>query len=88
MRKYGEEYKAAKIVLSSELGKFKWLTCDYQAFTYKSDDVSLVFYPHKTTAGNHHIRVRNQNSKNKDKAYQLMKSLYDSSFDCTFKYKT
>lgn len=31
---------------------------DYEAFIYEREGLRLVFYPHKTSAGNRHIRVR------------------------------
>lgn len=69
------------------LGTLEWGTHDYQAFTFKSDKVSLVFYPHKVkTTGNHHLRVRDQGSKDKKQAYTYMQALSESTPDCHFSF--
>lgn len=41
----------------------------------KGDGVSLVIYPHKTSANNYHARVRDNGSKDKAKALQVMIAL-------------
>lgn len=69
---------------------------DYEIATIKGEGVSLVIYPHKTTAGHHHARVRNNNSKNPSRARDVINSLIDGKktkdgsqrFDCTFQCKT
>jgi len=82
---YKEEFELASAILKAERGHIEWSTYDYQAFTFKKPMVSLVFYPHKTSAGNYHIRVRNQGSKDKDQAERIMKMLYKKSgHNCTF----
>lgn len=59
------------------------------------DGVSLVIYPHRTTARNYHARVRNQNSKDAEKARRVMIALAQGDglpekegdrvrFSCTF----
>lgn len=85
---YGKEFALAKFALKNDDGRLEWANADYQAFTYKSDEVTLIFYPHKTTANNYHIRVRSQNSRSAEKANDLMAMLDKSqSWNCTFTYK-
>jgi hypothetical protein len=65
-----------------------WVLKNYIAFRILGDDFSLVVYPHKTSAGNHHARVRDENSKNKLNAVIAMKKLYEESgHNCTFQAK-
>jgi hypothetical protein len=46
----------------------------YELFKYKSPDgqVSLVFYQHRKSTGNHGIRVRDNGSKDKKTAGEIM----------------
>jgi hypothetical protein len=82
---YKKEFELAANILANDGGLLEWSMHDYQAFTYKGDGVSLVFYPHKTSALNYHLRVRDNGSKNKAKANRLMKKLDDGTgYNCTF----
>jgi hypothetical protein len=82
---YKDEFRQAEEFFADKGGVVEWSTHDYQAFTYKQEDkISLVFYPHKTTAGNHHIRVRDQGSKDKSLAKTLMHDLSKTTGTCTF----
>lgn len=45
---------------------------DYEVATVRGDGVQLVIYPHKTTAGHHHARVRDNGSKDKPAARRVM----------------
>lgn len=49
---------------------------EYQLARLTCDGVRLIAYPHKTTAGNHHVRIRNEHSKNVAKATEIMKALW------------
>ena len=81
---YGMEFKLAKKILKDLNGKFDWSNNDYEAFTFKSDNLSLIFYPHRTSAGNYHIRVRGNGKKIKE----VLKLLYNKSgYNLTFYYK-
>jgi hypothetical protein len=53
-------------------GSLTWSEADYEAFCYKTDDIRLIFYPHKTSAGHYHIRVSDGGSKNKIRAKAIM----------------
>ena len=81
---YGTEFKMAKKFLQHLKGKLEWSNNDYEAFTFKANDLNLIFYPHKTSAGNYHIRVRGT-GKNIE---GVLKLLYKKSgFNCTFSRK-
>lgn len=71
---------------------------DYEIAKVKGDGVSLVIYPHKTTAGNRHARVRDNGSKNAVRAAEVMTALNGGHglpqkeaekvcFSCTFTFK-
>lgn len=47
----------------------------YEIAKVKGEGVSLVIYPHKTTAGNHHARVRDNGSKSPEIASRVMIAL-------------
>ena len=80
-----ESYKNAANILASEGGEMEESPHDYQCFTFKTGDVSLVFYPHRTTSRNYHIRVRDQGSKNKPEANRIMRMLDEGAgYNCTF----
>lgn len=77
---FKHEFELAKGILANEAGRIEWVDHDYQAFIYRSNNVCLVFYPHKTSGtGNINIRVRDQHSKNAQKAKMLMRRLYKES---------
>lgn len=63
-------------------------TADHQVAKLCGPDVRLVIYPHKTRGtGNRHLRVRDENSKNKRRAQALMVLLDRAAgFNCTFSY--
>jgi hypothetical protein len=71
---------------------------DYEIATVKGDGLQLVIYPHKTSAGNHHARVRDNGSKNRLFARRVMAALFKGEglpkdeadrihFSCTFSWK-
>jgi len=85
---YMQEYKLAQEILKDEPGQLEWSDHDHQAFTYKEKEVTIVFYPHKTqSTRNKHIRILNQQSRNEDRAIELMRKLYDGATGCTFQCK-
>jgi hypothetical protein len=82
---YKNEFQLATKVLGVGV---EWSPHDYEAFIYKKDTVSLVFYPHRTSAGNYHIRVRDNGSKDKELAKRLMFNLdIEAGNNCTFSKK-
>lgn len=59
----------------------------YQIAKIIGSDFKIVVYPHKTSAGNIHLRVRDEGSKNKLRAAEVMRSLDDIEayrYNCTF----
>lgn len=85
---YAEDFAMAKKILAGLPGCLEWVKAAYQAFRYRENDVCLIFYPHKTSAGNYHVRVRDQNSRDSKRADFLMRKLYcESGNDCTFSRK-
>lgn len=85
--KWNEQLKKAKEVLIDYEGEFKIVDANYIAFKFIAKDFVLVFYPHQTSARHHHIRVRNENSKNIFKASEAMWKLANSENNCTFNVK-
>lgn len=57
---------------------------DYEAFTYTASGVRLIFYPHKTSAGNRHIRVRSVGNCDAQKLQEAIFALAENS--CTFQF--
>ena len=49
---------------------------EYQLARLTCKGVRLVAYPHRTTAGNYHIRIRNEQSKDIAKATEIMKAIW------------
>lgn len=87
-RAWQDEYDVAALVLKDEPGGLEWATDDYVAFRYREPTVRIVFYPHKTSAMNHHLRVRDEGSKDKKRFKQLIARLYvGSGLTCTFSIK-
>lgn len=88
-REYKLEFEIARIVLEGEPGELAWGVHDYEAMTFTSPSVRLIFYPHKTSAGNYHLRIRDQGSKSKGRAQLLMDRLELGSGNwCTFQSRT
>ncbi|NIX57647.1 MAG: hypothetical protein GWN14_17420 [candidate division Zixibacteria bacterium] len=87
-REIDKAFSLAREILSNRTGVLEESPHDYQCFTYTEPGVKLVFYPHRTSAWNYHIRVRDQGSKDKQKATRLMDKLdEESGNNCTFSRK-
>lgn len=87
-RPWQEEFSVAGLVLAGEPGTLEWATDAYVAFRYREPDVCIVFYPHRTSAGNHHLRIRDEGSKDKARFDALAARLYvGSGLTCTFQVK-
>lgn len=50
-------------------------SAQFEIAKVKGDGVSLVVYPHKTTAGHRHVRVRDNSSKDREAAARVMAAL-------------
>jgi hypothetical protein len=60
----------------------------YQLAKITGPDFCIIAYPHKTSAGNSHIRLRDQGSKNKQAYAEAVGDLYAlSGNNCTFQPK-
>lgn len=58
-RYFGADFQKARERLAPLGGVVQAGEHDFEAFTYTlPGKLRLIFYPHRTTAGNHHIRVR------------------------------
>lgn len=86
---FRDEFELALSVLSGRNGRLEWSEADYIAFTWKEPAICIVFYPHKTSAGNYHIRVRDQGSRDKALVLRVMDELEKAAgYNCTFTRKT
>lgn len=87
-RAWQDEFDVAALVLKGEPGTVEWATDDHVTFRYRDPDVRIVFYPHRTSAGNYHLRIRDEGSKDKRRFNDLAERLYiGSGFSCTFQMK-
>jgi hypothetical protein len=61
----------------------------YEVWRIAAPGVSLIVYPHRTSAHNHHLRVRNNGSKDAAKARALLLAIDDvAGYNCTFHCKS
>jgi hypothetical protein len=81
---FRREFEAARDRLASLGGSVEPGVNDYEAFTYSAPGVRLIFYPHKTSAGNHHIRVRAGGKCEPKKLRAAIFALAENS--CTFQF--
>jgi hypothetical protein len=83
-RYFRDEFLVAQERLRPLGGKVTPGVHDYEAFVYEAEGVRLIFYPHKTSAGNYHIRVRTGGKCNPAKVKAAIYALAENS--CTFQY--
>jgi hypothetical protein len=86
---YEKEYELSNKILSS-FGEIKVSLNEYQLWKFKDNFglVNIVFYPHKTSAGNYHVRVRGEGSISKEKEKTIMDFLdIAAGSNCTFRRK-
>ena len=87
-REWQAEFEVAAAVLEGEPGALEWATDDYVAFRYREPGVRIVFYPHRTSALNYHLRIRDEGSKDHARFADLTRRLYvGSGANCTFQMK-
>lgn len=79
--------RKAKKILKDEKVQFVKIMKDYIGFKIFSKGVSMVVYPHKTSAGHFHARVRDENSKNRSEFLRLWEKLYGFENNCEFNLK-
>ena len=93
-----QEVEWAMAICAPHGCKVERSSAQYEIATVKGSGVSLVIYPHKTSAGNYHARVRDNGSKNRMRAGLVMAALHDGEglpedvahqirFSCTFTWK-
>lgn len=85
-RYFQAEYKDAERRLCHLGGVLLPGVNDYEAFTYKMQGLHLIFYPHKTSSGHYHIRVRTQGKYDPDLLFEAIKSLRKDNYTCTFQF--
>lgn len=83
-RYFRDEFQKAKDRLAHLGGQVIPGLHDYEAFIYESAKLRLIFYPHKTSAGNHHIRVRTSGKFDKKALRDAIFALAENS--CTFQF--
>lgn len=81
---FKREYETAKERLAPLGGIVEPGSNDYEAFIYTSPGLRLIFYPHKTSAGNRHIRVRTSGSYDSKKLRAAIFALAENT--CTFQF--
>lgn len=83
-RYFREEFNKASVRLAPLGGRVLPGVHDYEAFVYEGVDLKLIFYPHKTSAGNHHIRVRTSGKFKKAALREAIFALAENT--CTFQF--
>jgi hypothetical protein len=82
------ELPEAQEMLKDEDVEFIPVFKNYILFKIQGKDFRVVAYPHKTSAGNRHVRVRNEGSKNIKEAERIMDKLYElSGNNCRYQRK-
>jgi hypothetical protein len=59
---------------------------DYEVMRWEHPKLTLIFYPHRTTAGNHHIRVRAARCESRAVLRDAIFALAENS--CQFQFPT
>lgn len=81
---FQREFETAKVRLAPLGGDVLPGEHDYEAFTYSAPGIRLIFYPHRTSAGNYHIRVRAVGKPEPEKLRAAVYALAENS--CTFQF--
>lgn len=81
---FKEEYDKAIERLAPLGGEVTPGVHDYEAFYYAAPGLKLIFYPHKTSAKNYHIRVRAAIKTDRKKLRAAIFALAENS--CTFQF--
>ena len=75
-RPWQDHFDVASLIMKDEPGEMVWATDDYVAFRYREPTVRVVFYPHKTSAGHYHMRIRDEGSKDKARFADMANRLH------------
>lgn len=81
---FRREFETAKARLATLGGDVLPGEHDYEAFTYSAPGIRLIFYPHRTSAGNYHIRVRAAGKPETKKLRDAIFALAENT--CTFQF--
>lgn len=85
-RHFKAEFEDAGRRLAHLGGKLEPGVHDYQAFTFTMPGLRLVFYPHKTSAGHRHIRVRTEGKADQELLALAIQALRKENYSCTFQF--
>lgn len=80
------ERAAAEARLAALGGRLDWSQHAYEVMRWEHKDLVLIFYPHRTTAGNYHIRIRTGRCSDRDLLRKCIHALAENS--CTFSFPT
>jgi hypothetical protein len=83
-RYFKAEYEDAGRRLAHLGGKLEPGVHDYQAFTFTMPGLRLVFYPHKTSASNYHLRVRTEGKAEEKLLREAFLALKRGNIGCNF----
>lgn len=83
-RHFKAEFEDAGRRLAHLGGKLEPGVHDYQAFTFTMPGLRLVFYPHKTSASNYHLRVRTEGKADEKLLREAFLALKRGNSGCTF----
>ena len=75
-RPWQDHYDVAALILKDEPGEMVSAADAYVAFRYREPGVRIVFYPHQTSGGHYHIRIRDEGSKDKARYAQMAGRLH------------
>lgn len=85
-RYFKDEFEDAGRRLAHFGGKLEPGVHDYQAFTFTMPGLRLVFYPHKTSASNYHLRVRTEGKADEKLLALAIQALRKENYSCTFQF--
>ena len=87
-KSWGAELTLAQHVVAAFEAEVSMSDAAHQVAKIIGPDFKLVLYPHRTSAMNYHLRVRDEGSKNKVQAEAVMTALDSGAgFNCTFSRK-
>lgn len=85
-RYFKAEFEDAQRRLAPLGGLFEVGVHDYQAFTFTMQGLRLVFYPHRTSASNYHVRVRAEGKADQCLLARAIQALRKDNYTCTFQF--
>ena len=85
-KNWKNERAAAEQRLAKMGGRLDWSDADYEVMRWVHPKLTLIFYPHRTTAGNYHIRVRAGKCLDRALLRECVMALAENT--CTFSFPT